>query len=480
MWSRSSIGIILALWLAETTQSFETAMIYAAQRALTDELGDPVKVGWLITGYLLIGAGAAAVAGRLGDIFGRRRLLNILLICAACGSLLSALAPNYPVLLIGRCLQGITGAIFALCVGLVRENLPPERVPMGIGLMVSGASAGTASGLVVGGLIVDHFSWHAVFVASAALAVISLTAVLLTVPRSPRSAGSARIDWFGGILFVPAVFAILAAITYGPSWGLGDRRTLTFLFAGVLLIALWIRASLRSPHPLFNVRLFANRAVLVTNGVTALVAMSTLQIALLFSLLLQAPKWTMIGLGVSATVAGLIKLPSNMSSLFGGPLSGWLTSRWGGRPTMIIGGVVSTTGWLLAMVFNDSITQVALVLIVISFGTTMLFAVGPTVLAQAVPPDRTSEAAGMMTITRQVFLGIGAQFISVILASETMAGPGGSARYPTADAFMTSMWVIVAGCVAATLMAFALPREAGKRLREPAPDGLGSGLPKKA
>lgn len=460
--TRTSVaGVIGALWIAEITGSFETAMIYAAQRALTDDLGDPVRVGWLITSYLLIGAGAAALAGRLGDIFGRRRLMLAMLTVGCIGSLMSALSVNYPMLLAGRCLQGLTGAILPLCVGLVRENLPPRKVPMGIGLMISGASAGTACGLVIGGMIVDHFSWHGVFLASAIFGAIAFLAILLCVPKSPRIRTEGRQDWLGGVLFVPAIFAVLLAITSGPKWGLLDPRTLLCLIGGLILLLLWVIASLRASTPLFDVRLFLNRKVFVVNAVTALVAMSTLQITLVFSLLLQAPLWTGIGLGATATIAGLTKLPSNMTSLAAGPLAGWMTSRGGGRTTMITGGLLTAAGWILAMIYNDSIVVIGLILILISFGTTMQFAVGPTILTEAVPPERTSEAAGMMTVMRQAFLGIGAQMVSVLLATSTVGSPDGAARYPTQGAFMLTMGVIIAICLAATLLALALPRDQG-------------------
>lgn len=454
-------AIIGALWLAEITGSFETAMIFAAQRSLTHDLGDPVRVGWLITSYLLIGAGAAALAGRMGDMFGRRRLMLAMLAIGVAGSLVSALSANYPTLLTGRCIQGLTGAILPLCVGLVRENLPPAKVPMCIGLMISGASAGTACGLLLGGMIVDHFSWRGVFFASAIFAAAAFLAIRLALPRSPHGTIAAQPDWLGGLLFLPAIFALLLAITSGPSWGWLDGRTLGTAGGGLALLLWWIGASLRAAQPLFDVRLFANRQVLVANMVTALVGMSTFQITLVFSLMLQAPDWTGIGLGLSATVAGLVKLPSNLSSMAAGPLSGWITARGGGRTTMIAGGVLTTAGWLLAMAYHDSIAVIIATLILISFGATMQFAVGPTILAGAVPSDRTSEAAGMMTVMRQAFLGIGAQLMSVLLSTRTVAGPDGGARYPTSGAFFLTMGVIVALCVVATLLAFALPARAG-------------------
>lgn len=458
MKTRNLAAMIVALWVAEMTQAFSTAMIYAALKALIAYFKDPVLVGWLVTTYLLVGAGAAAVAGRLGDLFGRRRVLLILLAIGATGSIISALSTNFATLLAGRALEGLAGAILPLCVGLVRENVSRERMPMAIGLMISGASAGTAAGLVIGGLLVDVYSWHAIFIASAAFAASAFVLVRAFLPPSPRLPRGAPLDWLGGVLFVPATLALLLGISSGPKWGLGDPRTLAALIGGALLFALWIRRSLTAVDPLFDVRLFRNRQVLVANLSTALVSMSTLQITLVFSVLLQAPRWTMVGLGVSATLAGLVKLPSNIGSLFAGPLSGWLTQHGGGRTGMLIGGLLTSAGWLMAMAFHGSILVIGIILCMISFGATMLFAVGPTILVGAVPPDRTSEAAGMMTVVRQASLGIGAQIVTLLLATETVVAPEGGARYPTVGAFMLTMGVIVAVSLAATALALALPK----------------------
>ncbi|MDR3389625.1 MAG: MFS transporter [Rudaea sp.] len=453
-------AIIIALWVAEMTQAFGTATIYAALRALIATFKDPVLVGWLVTTYLLVGAGSAAVAGRLGDIYGRRRVLLTLLAVGAAGSVINATATSFAVLLTGRMLEGLAGAVLPLCVGLVRENVARERVPMAIGLMISGASAGTAGGLVIGGLLVDHYSWHAVFIASATFSALALVLVGLFLPRSPQIPRTAPLDWLGGVLFVPAILALLLAISSGPKWGIADGRTIAALIGGIVMFGLWIRRSLTAVDPMFDLRLFRNRQVLVANLATALVSISTLQITLVFSVLLQAPAWTMVGLGVSATLAGLVKLPSNISALFAGPLSGWLTQRSGGRGVMLAGGLLTSAGWLLAMAFHGSIIVLGAILCVISFGATMLFAVGPTILVHAVPPDRTSEAAGMMTVVRQASLGIGAQIVTLLLATHTVVAPEGGAHYPTVGAFMLTMGVIVAISLAASALALALPKGA--------------------
>lgn len=456
--------LIGALWIAELTGSFETSMILAALKVLVVDFGDPALVGWLLTGYLIVGAGTAAIVGRLGDIYGRRRVLMIALAIGAAGSLVSALSTNFAILLAGRVVQGATGAILPLCIGLVRENVSAERTPVTIGLMISGASLGTAAGLVVGGLIVDTFSWHGIFVASAGLCVTAFCGIGLFVPRSPRSLPKQRTDWLSGLLFAPGVVLVLVYITLGPRSGWGDPLALVLLATGIALTAAWWRRSLTSPAPLISVRAFADRTIAVGSAVTALVSMSALQITVFFSLLLQAPAWTIAGLGLSATAAGLTKLPSNITSTFAAPLGGWLAGRGGGRTAMVIGGLITTSGWALALIDTQSVVLVAGILIVISFGATMLFSVAPTIIAQASPPDRVSEIAGLVTVLRQLFLGIGAQMVTTLLALNTVSR--GEAAFPTPWAYDLTICVIIGICLGATALCFALPQ---RRVPQSAP-----------
>ncbi|ALJ12897.1 MFS transporter [Sphingopyxis macrogoltabida] len=459
MTDRRNLPLIIgALWIAEVTGSFETAMILAALKKLIEDFGNPAMVGWLITGYLIVGAAIAAIVGRLGDLFGRRQVLVVVLIIGAVGSLISALSTNFPVLLAGRLMQGVTGAILPLCIGLVHENAGKERAPMAIGLMISGASIGTAAGLVVGGMIVDNFSWHGVFFASAGLCAVSALAIGGLLPRSPRQPASEPVDWLSGLAFAPGVALVLVYFSMGNDWGWASPLPLAALAIGVLLTLWWWRASLASPNPLIAVRSFSDRTIAIGSAVTALVAMSTLQITVFFSLMMQAPLWTLAGLGFTATLAGIAKLPSNLSSVFASPLGGWLAARGGGRFALIAGGGVTVAGWLLWFVMDvDSFPKVVAQLIVISFGTTMLFSVAPTIIAQASPPERISEISGLLTVIRQLFMGIGAQMVTTLLAADIVRR--GSETYPSPFAYDFTVAVIAALCTAAVLTALALPRQ---------------------
>jgi MFS family permease len=456
---RPYFGLLAVLWVAEAIAAFEGSMIYAAQRYINQDFGDPALLGLLYSSYLIVGAAAAALVGRMGDVFGRRRLTLIILAIGAAGSLMSAFSTGMPYLLLaGRVLQGLTAAILALAVGLVRENLPADKVPMGIGLMISGASLGTASGLVIGGLIADNFSWHGIFIASTMFCLLALISVWIVVPKSPRLPDIAGIDWFSGVLFAPGIMLMVWYLSTIAKLGLFHQAGLIAFASGAALLGYWLWRSLRAKVPLIDVRLFNNRSVFVANLVTALVALSSLQITLIFQVLLQTPIWTGIGLGATATMAGLAKLPSNVLSTFAGPMSGFITGRGGGRAAMLAGGIISTSGWVLAYFVHDSIFNTILVLCVISFGTTILFAVGPTILSQAVPQERTSEVSGMLAVTRSLFSGIGAMMVTVLLATTIVQDTASKAQYATADAFKLTVMVVIVFSTLATLCAFALPK----------------------
>jgi len=452
---RRTAALLAALWVAEMTSSFESAMILAALKVLVVQFGDAASVGWLVTGFLIVGSAASAVVGRLGDIYGRQKVLLIVLAIGAAGSLLSAASSRYELVLAGRILQGVTATILPLVIGLVRENLPPERVPTGIGLMISGASIGTAIGLVLGGVIVDLASWHGIFLASAAFCLISLVLVRALVPPSPRAALRAPVDWWSGVLFAPGITLVLLYLTGGKAWGWADPLALALLVGGAALCLLWWRRALTSANPLIDVRTLSNRPIAVVCAASVLVAMGTLQITVFFSLLLQAPVWTGLGLGLSATAAGLVKLPSNLTSVLAGPFSGWLTGRGGGRTAMVAGGVITTLGWVLVLIDTSSVAVIVAELIVISFGTTMLFAVAPTIIAAEAPPERTSEVTGMLGVIRALFMGVGSQLVTTVLALESVTR--GAERYPSPQAYQWAVTLIVVLTAGATLVALLLP-----------------------
>src|SRR5882672_1568983 len=154
----------------------------------------------------------------------------------------------------------------------------------------------------MGGVIVDHLHWHWIFYTGATTAVVACVAVAAWVPASQPTAACEPVDVLGAVLLVPAITALLLAMSQVKVWGWADARIVSLLIGGAAVLALWVWHELRTPAPLIDVRLLGQRQLALANLAVVLLALGAMQSGVLLSLLLQQPAWTGVGLGLSATV----------------------------------------------------------------------------------------------------------------------------------------------------------------------------------
>src|SRR6185369_1488135 len=222
----------------------------------------------------------------------------------------------------------------------------------------------------------------------------------------------------------------------------------------------WFRYESRHPAPLINVRLLSNRYCAVGLVVTALVATGAFQIAETVSLLLQQPIWTGVGLGMTAMVVGLLKLPTTGAGALSSLATGWLAGRWGPIPCTLAGASIVAASSFAVQPFLDSLAVVAAALLTISIGLTAALTSAPVLLALGTPHDRTSEVMG---VVRAVFQGVGAQVVAVILASWVVIGPN-DVHYPAATAYR--MAFVYIGVTAILMVLAVTPLLRRGRLRQ--------------
>jgi len=451
--------ILVALVVAEIITSFEVSMIYAALPTIAREFADPVGAGWLITAYLLVGSVSAGLSSRLGDLFGRRRMVLAMLACSAAGSLVSALSTELAGLIAGRALQGMSAALLPLAIGIVREHLPAARVPVAIGWLAAMATFSAGAGLLLGGLLVDHAGWRTMFWFGAAHGVLAIVWVAAVVPASARQALRERLDWLGGVLYAPAVALLLWALSRLKAHGLGDPLTLAAFAGGVALLALWLRREWRHPSPMIDVRRIARRDVGLPMALMFLFGLGTAQLMLILMGLAQQPVWTGVGLGLTATVAGLMKLPSNFMGLFGAPWGGHLAAQRGARSAATLGSFFIVVGWCGLTLQHHAVWLLVAWAMVIALGGAMMMSAVPNLLVEVVPEERTSEFVGLSQVVRTLGTAVGTQIASVLLATDLVRGeaqPG--AVFPSGTAYLLTMGAITAVAAACWLAAWALPR----------------------
>lgn len=452
--------LLIVLLLVEVCSAFEVSMIYVSLPTLNREFGDPSSVSWVITSCFLVSALAAALCGRLGDLLGRRRLLLIVLLLCGTGSMISALSGTLAGVIAGAALQGVSGAILALCFGLARQWLKPAMVPLAVGTIVAAAALGAALGMVFGGLIIDYFSWNAMFFVSGTYAFLCALLAWFWIPADTVKAQVLRIDLGRGILFAPAVGGLLLVINLGSRWGWDWRIGALFVGCCILLVY-WTRHQLAAENPLINLRLLINRKIITAYACMALIAIGAMQIALVMSMFFQQPEWTGVGFALGAAGAGMMLLPSNIVGLAASPLSGRVAGRHGARRALMIGAALLVAGWGGMLSGHVSLVLTGALIAVAAFGFSMVYAAIPNLLIEAVPESHTSEVTGISSVVRATFMAIGSQVIGVVAGLMTVTSPQGDIQLPGSLAFQTLFGYMAFCGILCLALAWSLPARGG-------------------
>jgi EmrB/QacA subfamily drug resistance transporter len=432
-------------------------------------IGKDLEVGtgdasWILTAYLLAAAVLTPVLGRLGDMVGKRRMLIIVLAILLVGTVLAALAPNLETLIVARALQGAAGAVMPLSIGIVRDELPPERVSVSIGILSAIFGVGAGVGIVAAGPIVQHLSWHWLFWLPAVLVVIALLGAVFGIKESPlRSPG--RLDVVGTVVLAVSLISLLLGISKGQDWGWGDGKTIGLLVLGGVALIAFVLVELRVKSPLIDVRLFAGRGVWTAHLVALGFGFAMFGTFLVIPTLLQLPTALGYGFGKTVTEAGLYLLPTVVAMVITGPISGWLVRRVGPKTPMIIGGILVTASFVIPAFSHAHLWEIVVSGILTGAGIGLALSAMSNAIVESVPAHQTSEAISANTVIRTIGSSIGTAVIAAIIASNTSAQ-----GVPEDGAFGLAFWLSAAVGVVAIVGGLVAP---GLRARRAAAAKVG-------
>jgi EmrB/QacA subfamily drug resistance transporter len=399
-------------------------------------------VTWVLTVYLLTASIATPVLGRLGDMFGKERMLVLVLSMFALGSLVAAMSHSIGMLVAGRAIQGFAGAVFPLAFGIIRDEFPPERVAQGIGLISATFGIGGGVGLVAAGAIVDHLSYEWIFWIALIVTALAIVCTLLFVPESPIKVPS-RIDWAGAALMSVGLGALLLGISEGPRWGWTSARVLGLFAGAVAALLVWVRWELRVLDPLVDMRMMRRRAVWSTNLAALLVGFGMFGSFILIPQFVQAPPNAGYGFDATVTEAGLILLPSTAVMLFAGPIAGWLGGRLGSRLPLLIGTLLAASAFALIGLAHEHRWELYIGTALMGAGIGFAFAAMANLIVEAVDPTETGVATGMNTIMRTVGGSLGGQISATIVTAHVIAGTHIAKEVGYTEAFFLSSFVML-------------------------------------
>ncbi|MEU1405437.1 MFS transporter [Streptomyces sp. NPDC005728] len=413
------------------------------------------NAAWAVTATLLAAAVATPVAGRLGDMFGKRRLLLVSLVLLVAGSVVCALSDTLVPMIVGRALQGLAAAVVPLGISIMRDELPPERLAGSTALMSASLGVGGALGLPAAAFIADHFDWHVLFWTSAVLGVVAFALVLTLVPESRVRTGG-RFDLVGSLGMAVGLVSLLLAVSKGADWGWGSGTTLGLFALAVVVLLAWGLFELRTAQPLVDLRTTVRRQVLFTNLASIAFGFSMFAMSLVLPQLLQLPTQTGYGLGRSMMTVGLVMAPQGLVMMAMAPVSALITKSRGPKITLMIGAVIVAAGYGLNIVLMSEVWHLVLVSCVIGAGVGFAYGAMPALIMGAVPASETAAANSLNTLMRSIGTSVASAVAGVILAQMTV-DLGGHAL-PSENGFKVVMAIGAGAAVLAFVLASFLPR----------------------
>ncbi|GAA4854589.1 MFS transporter [Actinomycetospora corticicola] len=412
----------------------------------------PANASWVITATLLGGAVATPIAGRLGDMIGKRRVLVATLALLVVGALICALTSSLVPVLVGRSLQGVAVSAVPLGISLMRDALPPERLGSGIALMSATLGIGGGLGLPLSALIVQIADWHALFWTAAALGAAGIVLILAVIPESAQRSGG-RFDAVGAVALTVGLVLGLLAISKGAEWGWGSATTLGSAIGAVVVLLAWGLWELRTRDPIVDLRVTVRRAVLVPNLVSVPVGVAMFTGMVTFPQLLQAPTSSGYGLGLSLLAAGLVLAPNGVVMMVMSPVTARVSARFGPRTSLQLGLVIIVIAYALGTMLLSQPWHVALVISLVGAGVALAYGSLPDLIMRAVPTDKTAAANGLNTLMRSVGTSTASAVAAVVLSAMVIRTP--SFNGPSLAGLQTTLW-IAAGCGLVALVATTL------------------------
>ncbi|HLT15202.1 MAG TPA: MDR family MFS transporter [Acidimicrobiales bacterium] len=452
-------GLLLGMLLA----ALDSTIVATALPTIVSDLGGLDHISWVVTAYLLTMTIATPLYGKLGDLYGRKRLFQIAIAVFIASSALCGLATSMAQLIAFRALQGVgAGGLIVLGQAIIADVVSPRERGRYQGLFGAVFGGSSVAGPLLGGFFTDHATWRWVFYINVPLGLLALFVTAAVLPASPRRLG-VKVDRWGALLLSGAVAAVILVTTWGGTeYTWGDPLIVSLIVAGAVLTGAFVAVELRVPEPLLPLRLFRFRTFALASGIGLLLGMAMYGAINYLPLFLQTVN------GASATDSGLLLVPLMFGMVVSSTFAGALVTRTGRyRIFPVIGTALITLGLGLLGTLDGSSTRLEsgayMVVVGVGMGFTMQIIVMAT--QNEVPRTDLGIATSAVNFFRSIGGSIGVALVGAIFSSR-LAGtvrevigsggaldpgevqqlpPGTRARYVEgfADALTSTFWLLV-------------------------------------
>ncbi|HEX4716943.1 MAG TPA: MDR family MFS transporter [Thermoleophilaceae bacterium] len=450
---RTHVRLVMAgLMLVMLLASLDQTIVSTALPTIVRDLGGLAHLSWVVTAYLLAVTIVTPLYGKLGDLFGRKVVLQGALVLFLIGSALCGLATSMTELIAFRAIQGLGGGgLLVSAQAAIGDVVPPSERGRYTGLFGAVFGVSSVAGPLIGGFLTTHVSWQSIFYVNLPLGLIAFAVIAVTLP-SVAERRSHAIDYAGTVLLAIALTALVLLTTLGGNtYAWGSPETVGLGVIGVLALIAFVRVEGRAAEPILPLELFHNRVFVICSAVGLVVGFA------LFGALTYLPLFQQVVRGLSPTASGLQLLPVIGGLLVSSIVSGQLITRTGRYKIFpILGTAVAAVGlWLLSSLDASTSTGVtALHMLILGLGLGMVMQVLVLATQNAVSYEQLGVATSGATLFRSIGGSLGTAVLGAIFNAKLTDGL--HAHLSRTTAFTDALQLVFTVATIVVLVAFAL------------------------
>lgn len=479
--SVSPVKVPSYAWKVLAVLSLVATMVMYAETMLIPAIPDLIKdfrvsysmSSWILTAYLVPGAVMTPIAGKLSDIYGKKKILLIIMTIYAVGVSAAGFANNIYFMLVARAIQGMGIAMFPIAFSIIRDQFPREKISIAQGIITSMFASGAVIGLSVGGTIIQHFGWQATFFTIIPIAISILIIIWKFIHINQNNYGQKqqeqglgqesiknRVDVKGALTLAATITSFLLVLTFletgNSTNGSSMQLEVGFIAMTVISLSLFIFVERRSDSPLIDFKMFSDKILLPANILIVIIGLSMFMVFQTIPVLVRSP--IPFGFGESASNTGNVQLPFALVLLVFGPTSGFIISKLGSLKPIIMGTIVSGVGFIALLMLHQTEIEISLGLAILSAGLSLTSVGAMNVIILSTPRQSSGISLGISSLMRIIGASIGPALAGMYMQSnQSIMTIGGIARFfPSMESynliFLTAAIVSIVGIVVAILL----------------------------
>jgi MFS family permease len=418
---------------------------------------------WILSAYLIAGAVTTPIAGKLSDIYGRKKMIIIIMMIYIFGITMGGLSSNIILLVAARVIQGIGISMFPIAFGIIKDQFPKEKLAIAVGVFSSMSAAGSVVGLVLGAGIIENFGWRATFFSIVPVAIGLWFVIRRFICDSPKTSegvdsntkqeividnsgnklkrGNSNsisctrsIDIKGTITLAATISSFLMIISYSYVDNvISSPHIIGFLSIGTISLVLFVIIERRSESPLVNLRLLTNKIILSANIILLITFLTMFAVFQTIPILVRSPQ--PLGFGGEATTTASIQLPFMIVFLLFAPYSGIIISKLGNTKPTILGSIITVVGFFSLFIFHSTGFLVSANLAVIAAGLSLMRVGGLNIVLESTPRQFSGISLGMTVLFKMIGSSIGPAVTGIFMQTNQAIVKGVVGSFPSPDSY---------------------------------------------